>query len=150
MRFGIVAYDFMLFSWTTFVETAVCPWCSLTNTCLGLLRVHCSMCPVHLPGIIFGSGLCAALLTHAPVIIFFTHRYWEETISFRIHKMFGQFSVLFVPPGGGGYSSEFLVGVCRPVPQILTQFQTKIFHFPHPFSDLAPKIHTRFQTFVVS
>ena len=22
--------------------------------------------------------------------------------------------------------------------------------FPHPFSDLAPKIHTRFQTFVVS
>ena len=52
--------------------------------------------------------------------------------------------------GGGGYSSEFLVGMCRPVPQILTQFQTKIFHFPHPFSDLAPKIHTRFQTFVVS
>ena len=36
----------------------------------------------------------------------------------------------------GGYTSEFLVGVCRPVPQILTQFQTKIFHFPHPFSDL--------------
>ena len=56
------------------------------------------------------------------------------------------------PPGGGGgggYSSEFLVGVCRPVPQILTQFQTKICHFPHPFSDLASKIHTRFQTFVV-
>ena len=38
--------------------------------------------------------------------------------------------------GGGGYTSEFLVGVCCPVPQILTQFQTKIFHFPHPFSDL--------------
>ena len=38
---------------------------------------------------------------------------------------------------GGGYTSEFLVGVCRPVPQILTQFQTKIFNFPHPFSDLA-------------
>ena len=52
--------------------------------------------------------------------------------------------------GGGGYSSEFLVGVCRPVPQILTQFQTKIFNFPHPFSDLAPKMYTRFQTFVVS
>ena len=49
----------------------------------------------------------------------------------------------------GGYSSEFLVGLCRPVPQILTQFQTKIFPFPHPFSDLTPKIHTRFQTFVV-
>ena len=49
----------------------------------------------------------------------------------------------------GGYSSEVLVGVCRPVPQILTQFQTKIFHFPHPFSDLTSKIHTHFQTFVV-
>ena len=57
-----------------------------------------------------------------------------------------------LPPGrgGGGHSSEFLVGVCRPVLQILTQFQTKIFHLPHPFSDLASKIHTRFQTFVVS
>ena len=33
---------------------------------------------------------------------------------------------------GGGHSSEFLVGVCRPVLQILTQFQTKIIHFPHP------------------
>ena len=52
--------------------------------------------------------------------------------------------------GGGGYTSEFLVGVCRPVPQILTQFQTIIFHFPHPFSDLDSKIHTRFQTFVGS
>ena len=39
-----------------------------------------------------------------------------------------------------------MVGVCRPVPQILTQYQTKIFHFPHPFSDLAPKIHTRLQS----
>ena len=49
-----------------------------------------------------------------------------------------------------GYPSEFLVGVCRLLPQILTQFQTKIYHFPHPFSHLASKIHTRFQTFVVS
>ena len=53
------------------------------------------------------------------------------------------------PGGGGGYSSEFLVGVCRPVPQILTQFQTKTCHFSHPFSDLAPKSYTHFQTFVV-
>ena len=52
-------------------------------------------------------------------------------------------------PGGGGYSSEFSVGVCRPVPQILTQFQTKTRHFPHPFSDLSSKIQTRFQTFVL-
>ena len=50
----------------------------------------------------------------------------------------------------GGYTSEFLVGVCRPVSQNLTQFQTKIFHFPHPFSDLDSKIYTRFQTFVGS
>ena len=38
-------------------------------------------------------------------------------------------------PRGWGYSSEFLVGVCRPVLQILTLFQTKICLF-----------HTRFQT----
>ena len=31
-----------------------------------------------------------------------------------------------------------MVGVCRPVPQILqTQFPTKKCNFPHPFSDLA-------------
>ena len=46
----------------------------------------------------------------------------------------------------GGYSLEFLVGVCRPHLQIQTQFQTKKYHFPHPFSDLASKIHTRFHT----
>ena len=43
-------------------------------------------------------------------------------------------------PEGGVSSSEFLVGVCRPVPQILTQFQTKIYHFPLPSSDLAPVV----------
>ena len=37
----------------------------------------------------------------------------------------------------GGYSWKFLVGVCHPVLQILTLFQT---------SDLASKIHIRFQT----
>ena len=50
----------------------------------------------------------------------------------------------FPPPGG--YSLEFLVGVCRPHLQIQTQFQTQKCHFPHPFSHLASKIHTRFQT----
>ena len=44
--------------------------------------------------------------------------------------------------GGGGYFWEFLLGVCRPVLQILT----KKCHFSHPFSDLASQIHTRFQT----
>ena len=33
----------------------------------------------------------------------------------------------------GGYSWEFLVGVCHPVLQILTPFQTKQCHFPHRF-----------------
>ena len=41
---------------------------------------------------------------------------------------------------------EFLVGVCRPVLQILTRFQTKKCNFPHPFSDQTSKIHTCFQT----
>ena len=44
------------------------------------------------------------------------------------------------------YSSEFFVGVCRPVLQILPLFQTKKCHFPRPFSDQTSKIHTRFQT----
>ena len=37
------------------------------------------------------------------------------------------------PGGGGGYSNEFLLGVCRPVLHILTLFQIKT-------------CHTRFQT----
>ena len=36
-------------------------------------------------------------------------------------------------------SWEFFVGVCRPVLQILTLFQTKKCHFSHPFSYLASK-----------
>ena len=35
-----------------------------------------------------------------------------------------------------GFSWEFLVGMCRPVLQILSLFQTKKCYFPHPFSDL--------------
>ena len=42
----------------------------------------------------------------------------------------------------GRYSWEFLVGVCRPILQILTLIQTKKGNFPHPFSDLISKIHT--------
>ena len=44
------------------------------------------------------------------------------------------------------YAWEFLVGVCRPVLQILTLFQNKKCNFPHPFSDQTSKIHTRFKT----
>ena len=36
--------------------------------------------------------------------------------------------------------------MCNPVLQILTLFQTKKCNFLHPSSDLASKIHTRFQT----
>ena len=36
----------------------------------------------------------------------------------------------------GGYSWVFLVGVWRPVLQILTLFQTKKCHFPRPFLDM--------------
>ena len=38
--------------------------------------------------------------------------------------------------GGGVYFWEFLVGVCRPVLQILTLFQTKTCHLPHQFLDM--------------
>ena len=42
----------------------------------------------------------------------------------------------------GGYSSKFLVGVCRLVLKILTLFQTvKNCNFPNPFSDQTSKIH---------
>ena len=44
-----------------------------------------------------------------------------------------------------GYFYEFLVGLCHPVLQILSLFQTKKCHFPHWFSDIS-KIHTYFQT----
>ena len=43
-------------------------------------------------------------------------------------------AILLSPGGGGGRS--ILVGMCRPVLQILTVFQTKKCQFPHPFSDL--------------
>jgi len=50
-------------------------------------------------------------------------------------------------PGGGVLLGIFGGGVPPASPDpIQTQFQTKKCHFPHPFSDLASKIHTRFQT----
>ena len=44
--------------------------------------------------------------------------------------------ILFHP---GGYSWKFLVGVCRPVLQILTLLRNKKSHLSHTFSDLASK-----------
>ena len=48
---------------------------------------------------------------------------------------------------GGGVLLRIIGGggVCRPVLQILTLFQTKTCHFPHPFSDPTSKINTSFQ-----
>ena len=42
--------------------------------------------------------------------------------------------------GGGGYSWEFLAGLC------LTLYQTKKCYFPYLSSEQTSKIHTRFQT----
>ena len=66
--------------------------------------------------------------------------------TFSDNLSFSVSSKVSLSPGGGGYSQEFLVGVCRPVLQILTLFQTKKCHFPNPFSDQASKLHTLFQT----
>ena len=46
-----------------------------------------------------------------------------------------------------GSTLELFVGVCRSVIRILTLFRSKKSHFPHPFSYLASKIQTCFQTF---
>ena len=58
------------------------------------------------------------------------------------------------PGGGGGGGGEVLLGMFgRGVPSVSPNpdpLSDQNIHFPHPFSDLAPKIHTRFQTFVVS
>ena len=48
--------------------------------------------------------------------------------------------VIMIRRTPGGYSLEFLEGVCHRHLQIQTQFQTKKCHFTHPFSDLASKI----------
>ena len=45
-------------------------------------------------------------------------------------------AIMFLSYFPEGFSRKFLVGMCRPVLQILTLFQTKKCHFPHPFSDL--------------
>ena len=46
--------------------------------------------------------------------------------------------------GPGGYSYYFWV--CRPVLKTLTLFQTKMYDFPYPISDLTLKMYTLFQT----
>ena len=48
---------------------------------------------------------------------------------------------------GSTYCWDFFVGVCRPVLQILTLFQTKKCDFYHPFQTLPLKIHFEFAYF---
>ena len=65
-------------------------------------------------------------------LYFFLHFFWGVIVLFFIHFSGGSHCLNFdkfwdtVPPqdGGGGYSWEFVVGVCRPVLQVLTLFQT--------------------------
>ena len=80
----------------------------------------------------FTSGplsIMAFQLRNARVFICLLRQYSVNHFSFQVCcKSRRQVSR---PPGR--YSWEFLVGVCRPVLQILTRFQTKKCHFPHRF-----------------
>ena len=42
--------------------------------------------------------------------------------------------------GPGGYSQKNWVGVCGPLPKILTLFMTKICDFPYPIYDLTKNL----------
>ena len=59
----------------------------------------------------------------------------EKSLSGTLDYKYSWYREIVKIPGD--YSREFFVGVCHPVLQILTLFQTKKYHFPHPFSDLA-------------
>ena len=48
--------------------------------------------------------------------------------------------------GGGTPENSWWRGCAARFFQILTLFQTRKCHFPHPLSDQTHKIHTRFQT----
>ena len=55
---------------------------------------------------------------------------WKHSIDVIDMKM-----TIYSHAWGGRYPWEYLVGVCRPVLQILIPFQTKTWNFPHPLSD---------------
>ena len=84
------------------------------------------------------KGICCPILGEKTLIKQFKR---ERKMNEKPRKRLIQMS--FEP---GGYSWKFLVGVCRPVLQSLTLFQTKKCHFSQPFLDLASRIHTHFQT----
>ena len=81
-------------------------------------------------------SFCKLSLTKVKLFAFKTVWLYDFLSNFSNIRWTKFIDVAIQMPGGGGYSWEFLVGVCRPVLQILTLFQTKKCHFPHLFSDL--------------
>ena len=63
-----------------------------------------------------------------------TLRNASEKLTKNIAYYPGEIKHLFYP---GRYAREFLVGLCRPVLQVLTLFQAKKLYFPHLLSHLA-------------
>ena len=56
--------------------------------------------------------------------------FWSEIFHNEASSMLTAVDVLSMTPRG--YSQEFLVGLCLPVLQILTRFQTRKCNFQHP------------------
>ena len=63
-------------------------------------------------------------------------------VSLRIYLLMQNPSKICPHLKPGGVLLGILDGGVSPALQILTLFQTKKCHFPHPFSDLTSKIHT--------
>ena len=62
--------------------------------------------------------------------------YRESKEKLLLYQPSSSCAIMFLSYFPEGFSWEFLVGMCRPVLQILSLFQTKQCYFPHPFSDL--------------
>ena len=62
--------------------------------------------------------------------------YRESKEKLLLYQPSSSCAIMFLSYFPKGFSWEFLVGMCRPVLQILSLFQTKQCYFPHPFSDL--------------
>ena len=89
------------------------------------------------PGVSRQVRVCFIILLHFHFIIFITYN-WIRVPCHAEHALDHKYSwYREIVKIRGDYSREFFVGVCRLVLQILTLFQIKKFHFPHPFSDLA-------------
>ena len=114
--------------WHAFVPfTSLCPTDYLNSVCLALVS-----------GQIDSPYLIMSWIT-IPICYLLTLPMWLGTCSHAgipcmLYKdLFSLITHLKL----GGYSWEFVVGLCRTVVQILILFQTEKSHFPHPSSDLA-------------